>query len=1477
MRTRRSFHGELLAVNRHPFSYCLTIVVLLLTGCLQPSYAQTAIVCGQTITASISQPGEIDIHTFSVQPGEVVRFVTISPLRNYMELLTAAGAPVAAAENTLETALSQGGSYKLLVRSYFNTQTFDYNLTFQQLKNPCGAAQFICGQLLKSTIAKPSQSDLRTITVVAGEVVRVTMISALRNYIELIDANGVRVSAAENVLQVPLPQGGRYTVLVRSYFYSQVFDYDISFQQLKKPCGAAQLGCGQLVTDSIARPSESHLRTIDVAAGEVVRIVMVSALRNYIELIDSSGAAVTAAENVLQTTIAQGGRYTVLVRSYFYSQAFEYNLSFQQLRNPCAATELRCSETVHRPIAKASEMHLYHVRVAPGEIGRFVIASPLRNFMELFDANGVSLGAAENVLQVPMSAGGRYTLLVRSYFYSQAFDYHLTLTQLVNPCPPSTCVGTLTPSYVSRSSAAAPVTIAVAVSAGCTWTAVSNSPWITVSNVNIASGTATLALASNITSQHARAGSVTIAKNTLSVSQGGTTCFYTVSPGSKSAADIGDSGSVTVSATPGCAWQAIANDPWISVVAGAAGTGNGQVRYTIAPNTTAAARQGTITVANQTYTVTQAAASSTYTCTGAASPKNVRAGGVAELASSISVTCSGPVPPGGTRGDLIVALNTTVASRITTPDLTEAVLLLNSPSVPVLGTNAFQGRLDGFNAIRFKDIPLGTTGQSSDFRIENLRVNASRFGIGSTVVASLEVKSSAIVALKQDLLVIGNVQQGGTAAADASTPGPTAATRTIPVVFTETFENAYKRKISPGQQQSEIGTEYNSESGYMHPSLGPLVGAADQGSRFRLRITNIPAGVRVYAPVNPTASAAAQLVSADLNGNGGGFLSGTTTIADVAYREIVPVGGITSTTWEAIAPVATAVETYTFPIVVENATAEQADQIRASLQAGFAPLGSPIFSVGNIPVPRFAGSRLTALDLRIFPYQTAVSAKSPARNVVGSNARFAFKVVNDSVEAATQVVIRGSAPIGYSFVRCTRSDNGPCEVSGWSARAVYGELPPGMQTIIELEAAPLQNSAAGTLLETSASVASDDDDVDLTSNRASAVAAVTCETTLSPSFTPVPRAGGLIDVGVTTCGSWIAVTSVPWITIVSGSPGLGNGTVRLSAAANIATSPRTAAVSIAGVQVVVSQAGADCATSVEPVNDSVPAQGKQGTFQLTACGEWTATSNAPWLQVYPLTGPGSQAVTYTVFPYFKSAPRTGTITINGVPFAVTQSAATGTNDERFVRFIYFNFVGRLPSSAELASQVAALAAGTTRAQLVLNFFNSLEFNLGGRFIAGLYVGLLDRDAEYSGWLFQRNALATGIVPQVQLVSNFMNSAEYRLKFPNTAADSFVRQLYRYILLRDPDAGETAFHITTSLTPNTLTARISLASSFLNTSEFRRGTGTRLTVFLIYATLLQRDPIGPEAVVAAAELDGGAPPIDLIRRIVESREFIDQFN
>src|SRR6185295_10493512 len=96
-------------------------------------------------------------------------------------------------------------------------------------------------------------------------------------------------------------------------------------------------------------------------------------------------------------------------------------------------------------------------------------------------------------------------------------------------------------------------------------------------------------------------------------------CTFSIAPGTQSFSSGGGNGNVTVTAPAGCNWTAVSNDGFITVNSGAMGSGNGAVAYSVSANP-GAVRSGTLTIAGQTHTVSQDAA--TAGCTYTISPKN---------------------------------------------------------------------------------------------------------------------------------------------------------------------------------------------------------------------------------------------------------------------------------------------------------------------------------------------------------------------------------------------------------------------------------------------------------------------------------------------------------------------------------------------------------------------------------------------------------------------------------------------------------------------------------------------------------------------------------------------------------------------------------------------------------------------------------------------------------------------------------------
>ncbi|HVN77534.1 MAG TPA: YCF48-related protein, partial [Terriglobia bacterium] len=151
--------------------------------------------------------------------------------------------------------------------------------------------------------------------------------------------------------------------------------------------------------------------------------------------------------------------------------------------------------------------------------------------------------------------------------------------------------------------------VTVNASVGCSWTASSNVAWVTVSSGTSGNGNGMVYFSvSSNSSTNLRTGILTVAGQTFTITQAGSPagCSFTIAPTRQSIGTDGGSNAVTVTASStGCSWVAISNVPWITVNSGTFGSGNGSVGYTVAANSDAASRTGTVSLAGQMLTVSQ--------------------------------------------------------------------------------------------------------------------------------------------------------------------------------------------------------------------------------------------------------------------------------------------------------------------------------------------------------------------------------------------------------------------------------------------------------------------------------------------------------------------------------------------------------------------------------------------------------------------------------------------------------------------------------------------------------------------------------------------------------------------------------------------------------------------------------------------------------------------------------------------------------
>jgi hypothetical protein len=193
-----------------------------------------------------------------------------------------------------------------------------------------------------------------------------------------------------------------------------------------------------------------------------------------------------------------------------------------------------------------------------------------------------------------------------------------------------------------------------------------------------------------------------------------------------------------------------------------------------------------------------------------------------------------------------------------------------------------------------------------------------------------------------------------------------------------------------------------------------------------------------------------------------------------------------------------------------------------------------------------------------------------------------------------------------------------------------------------------------------------------------------CRYDVSPSSFSTGASGGLSTLAIATSSecAWNASRDATWITFTSPTAGSGNGTVGFSVAPN-RDDERSGSIVVANQRVVVTQASglppaptpptpptppappppgptppSACLYSLTRGSDFVPSSDGSASLNVSTtstCG-WTAVSNAPWISVASgASGMGSGSVEYRYMGNIGGL-RTGTLTIAGLTFTVTQAA-----------------------------------------------------------------------------------------------------------------------------------------------------------------------------------------------------------------------------
>ena len=695
-------------------------------------------------------------------------------------------------------------------------------------------------------------------------------------------------------------------------------------------------------------------------------------------------------------------------------------------------------------------------------------------------------------------------------------------------------------------------------------------------------------------------------------------CAPTLNSTSQSVGSGATSGSVGVTAGAGCTWSAVSNAGWITLTGATGATGNGTVPYSVAANSTTSARSGTLTVAGQTYTVNQAAASCSYTLS--SSSQSVAAGGGT---GSTNVTAPAGCAWTGVSNNTSWLTVTSGASG--TGGGTVAFSASSNPNTsPRTGTIIIGGQTFSVNqaaaACTYALVPASQSVPAAG-------------GTGSTSVTTLAGCAWTGVSNNTPWLTVtsGASGNGAGTVAFSATANPNTSPRTGTITIGgQTFsvnQAAAACTFSVAPPSVAIASSASGGSATVTAPTGCAWTGVSNNTGW-LTVTSGASGsgngsVAFSATANGNATqrvgaltVAGQTVTVTQAGVGCTFTISSNSLS------VTAVGGSGSTNVTSPSGCPWSATTNDSWITVTSGGSGSGNG-SAGFNVAANPNGSPRTGTLTIASQTFTVSQAAAactITLNPASQPMAGGGGSGSTGVTAPTG-CAWTSVNNAVSWLT--ITGGATGNGNGTVTYTAFANP-------TALPRSGTLTIGGQTF--------------------------------TVNQAGA----SCTFTITPTAQTVLATGGTGSAGVTAIAgcAWTAVSNnTPWLTITAGASGNGDGTVSFSAVANTLTQQRTGTLTIAGQTFTVNQNAAGCSFSISPTSQTVAAAGGNGsaTVTTTAGCSWTATSNATWINITAGgSGSGAGSTSFTVAPSTSTAQRTGSLTIAGRQFTVTQSANTCT-------------------------------------------------------------------------------------------------------------------------------------------------------------------------------------------------------------------------
>lgn len=207
----------------------------------------------------------------------------------------------------------------------------------------------------------------------------------------------------------------------------------------------------------------------------------------------------------------------------------------------------------------------------------------------------------------------------------------------------------------------------------------------------------------------------------------------------------------------------------------------------------------------------------------------------------------------------------------------------------------------------------------------------------------------------------------------------------------------------------------------------------------------------------------------------------------------------------------------------------------------------------------------------------------------------------------------------------------------------------------------------------------------------------------------------------------------------------------------------------------------------------------------------------------------------------------------------------------FITAQYQDFLGRNPSSGDLAYYRDLLDYGTRSPEWLMQFFlESDEGDSKTQSIARLYQAFYKRLPDTEGFLYWMEARRTGGWSIYRVAEQFAKAPEFKTMYGTLDDAAYVDRVYDNVLGRAPDAAGRQYWID-QLASGVTRGRV--MTSFSESPEYKAAQQSRMHVVGCYGVMLNRIPTNQELAAWKTHLDGGGSTRDMIAMLRTGDEYL----